>query len=109
MHLKQFQGLLDQIPKIIALSLAVVDSVAQVKILGFKKIHDGQDLSVVRHKCFTDCVGAGYQCLQNFQGNSDDLGVSRVQGRFYWNNELRNNWEHLGATLLKHVENSLDG
>jgi len=36
MHVKQFQGLLDQIPKIIALSLAVVDSVAQVKILGFK-------------------------------------------------------------------------
>ena len=36
------------------------------------------------------------------------ISVKKLSHTLYRNDELRNNWEDLGSTLLKHIENSLD-
>jgi len=108
-HLKQFQCLLDQISKVVSLSLTVVDFVAQVCILDFEKVHDWQDLSVVGYECLSNGVRAGHEGLQNFESNGDDLWVSCVQGGLDWDNELWDDWEDLGTTLLKHIEDTVHG
>lgn len=109
MHLEQFQGLLNQITKIVSFSLTVVNFVTQVGIPRLEQVHDGQDLSIVWHECLTDGIGAGDECLQNFQGDGDDLWITRVQRRLYWDNELWDDGQDLGTALLKHVEDTLDG
>ena len=68
MHLKELERLLDEVAKVLSLALTVVDLVALVQVLGLEQVHDGQDLTVVRHQGFTDGVTAGNESLQDVQG-----------------------------------------
>lgn len=80
MDFKHFKGRLNQVSEILSLSLAVVNLVAQVVVLDFEEVEDGEDLSVVGHEGLANGVGAGDEGLQDLQRNRNDLGVSRVQG-----------------------------
>ena len=108
MHLEELESLLNKVSKIVALPLAVVDLVPEVCIFGLEQVHDWQDLSVVWHQSLANGVGAGYEGLQDFQGNCDNLWVSRVQSSLDWNNKLWDERQNFGATLLKHIKNTLD-
>ena len=109
MHLKELQGLLDQISKIVSFPLAVVDFISEVCVLSLEQVHDWQDLSIVWHESFSDGVGASNEGLQDFECDSDNFWVSSVQSSLNWNNQLGNNWQDLGSSLLKHIKNTLDG
>jgi hypothetical protein len=108
-HLKQLQGLLDQVAQVVAFPLAVVDLVAKVEVFSLEKVHDWKNLSVIWNQGLSNSVRAGHQCLQNLESNCDDFNVTCVQGRLNWNDQLRDNWQHFGATFVKHVEHALDG
>ena len=108
-HLKQLEGLLDQVTEVVALALAVVDLVAHVQVFGFEKIHDGENLSVVWHESLADGVGAGDEGLQDLQGDGYDFWVSGVEGGLDGDDQLGDDRQHLGASLVEHVEHALDG
>ena len=78
--LEHLEGRLDEFSKVLALSLAVVDLVTEVVVLGLHQVHDWQNLTVVWHQGFSDSVGAGDETLQDLEGDSDDFGVACVQG-----------------------------
>jgi hypothetical protein len=78
--LKHLEGLLDQVPQVQTLSLAVVNLVSDVCVALLEQIHYRQDLSVVRNKRLSDCVRASNECLQNFEGDGDNFTVTCVQG-----------------------------
>ena len=107
MHLEQFQGLLNQVTEVVSLSLAIVNAVAHVHIPRLKQVHDRQDLAVVRYQSFANRVGACYQCLQDFQRDCDDLRITRIQRRLDRNNQLWDDWQHLGTALFEHIEYAL--
>ena len=107
-HFEQFQGLLDQISKIVSFPLTIIDLVSQVVVSSFEQIHDWEDLSVVWHESFTNGFGTGHKSLQNFQGNRDNFWVSSVQSCLDWDDELRDDREYLSSTLLEHVKHTLD-
>lgn len=109
MNLEKFKGLLDQVTKVQIFALRVLDLVADVGVVSFEKVQNGEDLTVVRHESFTDGVGAGDERLQDFQSDGNDLCVTGVQSSLDRNDKLRDDWEHLGATLLKHIEDTLNG
>ena len=77
---EQLKGRLDQVAQVGSLALRVINLVTQVGIGGLKQVHDWQDLSVVGHECLTNGIGAGDECLQDLQGDGDDLGVTGVEG-----------------------------
>ena len=81
MHLKQFQGLLNQISKIVSLSLTVVNLITQVGVSSLEEVHDGENLAVVGHEGLSDGVTALDEGLQDVQCRHDDFFVARVQGR----------------------------
>ena len=107
MHLKHLQGLLDQVSEHHSLSLPVFDFISQVHVLSLVEVEDGQNLSVVGHKSFSNGIRASNESLQDFKGDSDDFRVSGVEGSLDGNNELGNDRQNFGASLFKHVENSL--
>jgi len=107
-HFEHFQGFLDQVTKVQILSLGVLDLVTDVGVLSFKEIQNGQDLSVVRHKGLTNGVRAGNKSLQNLQCDGNDLSITSVQSSFDGNDKLRDDREHLGTALFKHIEYTLD-
>lgn len=109
MHLKQFQGLLNQVSKIVSLSLTVVNFIAKVGVFSLEEVHDWQDLSVVWNECFANSVRAGNQSLQDLESDRDDLWVSCIQGSFDWDNQLRDYRQNFGSSLLEHVKYSLYG
>ena len=47
--------------------------------------------------------------MQDLQGDGNDLGVSGVKGSLDGDDQLWDNWKHLGSTLVEHVEDSLNG
>jgi hypothetical protein len=77
--LEEFKGLLDKVTEVEALSLAVVDPVAQVGVALLEEVHNGQDLSVVGNEGLTDGIGAGHEGLQDFESDGDDLAVAGVK------------------------------
>jgi hypothetical protein len=107
-HLEQLKGLLDEITQVEAFSLAVIDLVTDVGVLGLEQVHDWKNLSVVWYECLTNGIRACNQCLQNLQANGDVFWVSCVQAGLDWNNQLWNNWKYLGTTLFEHVKYTLD-
>ena len=107
-HLEEFKGLLNQVSKIVCLSLTIINFVSQVVVTCFEKVHDWQNLSVIWNKCFTDSIRTCNKTLQNLEGDSNNLWVSSVEGGLDWDDQLRNNWQYLGTSLLKHIEYSLD-
>jgi len=109
MHFEELEGLLDQITQVVSFSLTVVNSVAKVGIFCLEQVHDGKNLSIVGHQSLTNSIGAGHECLQDLQGNADNLWVSRVQGSLNWDNKLGDDREHFGATLLEHIKYTLYG
>lgn len=109
MHFEQFEGLLNQVTKIVGLSLAVINFVSQIVVSRLEEIHDWKDLSVIWNEGLTDGVTARHEALQNFEGDGDDLWVTGVQGGLNWDNQLWNDGEDLSSTLLEHVEHTLDG
>jgi len=109
MLLEEFEGALDEVTHVHVLTLVVLDLVSEVLVSGLEEVEDGKDLSVVGHQSFTDGVRTDNEGLEDLKGHGDDLMVSGVEGSFDWNDELGDNWEHLSSSLLKHVEDSLDG
>lgn len=118
MNFKHFKSALDEVSQVLALSLAVVDLVAEVLVLDLEEVEHREDLSVVGHEGLADGVGAGDECLQDLQRDGDDFWVSGVQGSYTklrvgtmltldGDDQLGNDWQHLGASLLEHVEYSL--
>ena len=65
-------------------------------------------MSVIWHKSLSNCVGACYQGLQNFESNCNNFWVSSVQSCFNWDNQLRNDWKDFSSTFLKHIEDTLN-
>ena len=109
MHLEQLKGLLDEVSEVVSLSLTVVNLVTDVEVLGLEQVHDGKDLSVVRHQSLSNSVRAGYESLEDLKGDGNNLGVSGVESGFDRNNKLGADGEDLGSALLEHVEHTLDG
>jgi hypothetical protein len=56
MDLKHLKCLLDQVAQVHSFPLAVVYLVPQVLVLDFEEVQHRQDLSVVRHQCFSNGV-----------------------------------------------------
>ena len=77
--LEHLEGLLDQVPQIAALPLAVVNLVSHVRVLGLHKIQNGQDLAVVGHQCLANGVRAHHQLLQDLEGDAHNFTISGVQ------------------------------
>jgi hypothetical protein len=107
-HFEKFQGLLDEISKVVSLSLTVVNLITHIQIFSLEQIHDWENLSVIWNKSLTDGIRACDQGLQNLKSNGNNFSVSGVQSSFDWNNQLWNDWKNLGSTLFKHIENTLD-
>jgi hypothetical protein len=107
MHFKKLKRVLNQISKIVSFPLRIVDLVAHVQVLGFEKVHDWQNLSVVWHKSLSNGVRAGDQGLHNLESNCDDFWVTGVQSGLDGDNELGDNWQHFCTTLIQHVKHSL--
>jgi len=101
--LKQFQGLLNEIPDIRILPLAVLDAVANVVVPPAEKVEDGQNLPIIRNERFSDHVAGRHQLLNDVQYSANNVWVTRVEGVLYWHNQLRNNWQNLGASFCKQV------
>ena len=78
MLLEHFEGSLDQVTKVHLLPLAVHDGVADVLVVLFEQVEDGQDLTVVGHECLTDGLGAEDERLEDLEGDHDNLGVTGV-------------------------------
>jgi len=108
-HFKQLKGLLNEITKVVSFSLRVINLVAHVQVLGFEEVHDWKNLSVVWHKSFSNCITACNKSLQDFKGNSNNLGVTSVQGSLNRDNQLWNDWEDLGTSDFEEIEDTLDG
>jgi len=108
-HFKEFECLLNKVSEVISFPLAVINFITKVGVLGLEQVHDWQDLSIVWHKSLSDGVGTGNESLQDFKGNTNNFWVSGVQGSLNWDNQLRNDWQDLGSSLLKHIKNTLDG
>lgn len=91
MLLKQFKCSLDQVAEILLLSLTVNNAVANVVVARFEQVENRENLSVVRDKSLTDGLRTEYECLENFESDSNNLSVACVQSSFDWNDELGNN------------------
>jgi len=78
--LEHFKRVLNQVAHVESLSLGVVNLVAEVGIALLEKVHNGQNLSVVGHKSFSDSVTAGDECLQDLESNCNDFRVACVKG-----------------------------
>lgn len=107
--LESLESLLNKVTQVVSLSLSVVDFVSQVLVASLKEIHNWEDLSVVWHKSLSNSVRAHNKRLQDLEGDGNDFWVAGVQSGFDWDNELRDDWEDLGTTLLEHVKDTLNG
>jgi len=107
-NLEHFEGLLDEISEVGGLALAVVDLVSKVLVADLEQVEHGEDLTVIRDESLADRVTARYERLQDLQCDRDDLNVTCVQGDLDWDDQLGDNWQYLSASLLKHVEDTLD-
>jgi hypothetical protein len=107
-HLEELKSLLDKISKIERFTLAVVNLVSHVEVLHLEEVHDWQDLSVVWHKSLTNGVRAGHESLQNLKSDSNNLWVSGVESSLDWDNQLWDDWQYLGTSLVEHIEDTLD-
>ena len=82
--LKDFQSLLDQVAQYAALSLRVLDLVANADPALLKEVQNGQNLAVVGNHGAPNRVRARHQHLQDLERDADDVRVARVQ-RSYTN------------------------
>ena len=89
-------------------SLAVVNFISNVCILCFEQIQDWQDLSVIWNKGFSNSIRACHQSLQNLKSDCYIFWVSGIQSSFDWDDQLRNDWQHLCSTRFKHIKDSLN-
>jgi hypothetical protein len=62
--------------------LRVVDLVAQVGVVHLQQVHHGEDLAIVGHKSLTDGVGAGYEGLEDFKSDSNNLAIAGVKSSY---------------------------
>ena len=109
MHFEELESRLDEVTEVDSLSLAVVDFVAKIHVSRLEQVHDRQDLSVVGHKSLTDRIRARHERLQDLESDSDDVAVTSVQSGLDGDDELRDNGQHLRATVLQHIKHTLDG
>ena len=100
MHLEKFEGLLDQVTKVVGLSLAIINFVTQVVVTCFEKVHDWQNLSVIWHESLTNGIRTGDETLQNLKSDGNNLWISGVEGSLDRDDQLWNDWQDLGASLL---------
>jgi len=77
--LEKLEGLHDEVTKVKLLALTVVDLVTLVQVLGLEQVHDGEDLTVVRHQGFSNGVTASDELLKNLQASRNDITVAGVQ------------------------------
>ena len=108
MLLKKLESGLDEVAKIRLLALRIVDAVTLVQIFLLEQVHDRQDLAIVRYKSLTNRITAKDKRLKDVQGSCDNFSVARVQSHFDRDDELRNNWQDLGLTVLEEIEHSLN-
>lgn len=78
MSFKHLQCLRDHITQILALALAVINRVSLVQVPGLEKVHDGENLTVVGYKGFTNGVTALDELLEDVECRGDDLRVTCV-------------------------------
>ena len=103
MSLERLQRLLDQIANILALLLAIVDTVAAVQVHVLESVQNGQDLAVVWYERLADMIGAHDKMLKHLERRADDrsaASVKRVLDRDY---KLRYNRQDLAAAVFEHV------
>ena len=79
MRLEQLERCHDEVTKVLALTLTVVDLITLVQVLGLEQVHDWEDLTVVWHQGFSDGVTARNELLQDMQSSCDDIAVTGVQ------------------------------
>jgi len=105
--LKDLQRLLDEVAHVFPLLLAVVDAVTRVQVLVLEDVHDGEDLAVVWDERLAHQVGGHHQVLQDLERGAQHLVVPHAQGVLDGDDELWDDWEDLGASVLQHVVNAL--
>jgi len=106
--LEEFESSLDEVTQVLGFALGVVDLVSEVHVLGLEEVEDGEDLSVVGYERFSDGVGAEDELLEDLESHLDDFKIAGVKGGLNWDDQLGDDGEDLGATLLEHVEDTLD-
>ena len=87
MLLEKLEGRDNKVTEVLSLALAVVDLIALVQVLRLEEVHDGEDLTVVRHEGFTDRVTALDEGLENVERSRDNVGVASVQRSYKSENE----------------------
>ena len=80
-HLEELERLLDQIAEVLLLALGVIDAVTHVEVVRLEQVHDGKDLTVIRHESFTDGITALDEGLEHMERRADDLVITSVQSR----------------------------
>ena len=80
-HLKKLESLLNQVAKVIALALTVIDLITQIYVRCLEQVHNRENLTVVGHEGLADGVAAEDKVLQDVEGGGNDGGVTGVQGR----------------------------
>jgi len=106
-HLEELERLLDQIAEVLLLALGVIDAVTHVEVVRLEQVHDGKDLTVIRHESFTDGITALDEGLEHMERRADDLVITSVQSRFDRDDELGDDGEDLGLAVGKKVEDAL--
>jgi len=106
--LEKLEGLHDEVTKVKLLALTVVDLVTLVQVLGLEQVHDGEDLTVVRHQGFSNGVTASDELLKNLQASRNDITVAGVQRSLDGDDELGDDGKDLSLTVLEEVEDALD-
>jgi hypothetical protein len=88
--------------------LTVINFISHVKVLGFKEVHNWEDLSVIWDKSLSNGIRACHKGLEDFQSNSNDFWVSSVQSCLDWDNKLWDDWQNFSSTFFKHIKNTLN-
>jgi len=78
-QLEHFESRDNEVTEVLSLALTVVNLVSLVKVLSLEEVHDGEDLTVVGHKGFSDSVTAHDELLQDLEGSGDHIMVARVK------------------------------
>jgi len=108
-QLEHFESRDNEVTEVLSLALTVVNLVSLVKVLSLEEVHDGEDLTVVGHKGFSDSVTAHDELLQDLEGSGDHIMVARVKRGLDRDDELRDDGKDLSVSVVEEVEDTLDG
>ena len=75
MLFEKLERFLNQVAQVYLFPLRIVNAVAAVPVVLLEKIHDGQDLAVIRHQSLANCITAHDKSLQHMQSSGDNIWI----------------------------------